>query len=274
MHRPDTRRPIFWRTPGYPLFLSWFYKSYGLYSAKFTPNRPAQLAALWLQIIASSLLPVFIFFLIYLLVGTLPIAWLTAWISVFHIGTVLASGHLLTEALALVFFVPYLIFFYKSFRMWNEGKPITSSWALSIILAALSLGIMAWIRPMGEFIAILSALFILALDNASWTIKFKKVGLFLFVFFAVTGGWYLRNYQLTGKIFFCPMFGPYLNSFCAPKILRDTTGHSLEDCIRLQYKKAIHAAKQDHMRAQRKGRIGSREQSALRSTRPIIKQRP
>lgn len=274
MHRADTMRPIFWRTPGYPLYLSWFYKQHGFYSPQFSPNRPAHLAALWLQILLSSLVPLFIFALIYLLVGILPIAWLTAWISVFHIGNVLASGYLLTEALALVFFVPYLIFFYKSFRIWTEGKPITSSWVFSIILSAFFLGIMAWIRPMGEFVAILSAMFICVLDNATWNIKFKKAGLFLLVFFAVTGGWYLRNYALTGKLFFCPMFGPYLNSFCAPKILRDTTNLSLENCIRMQYKKAVDAAQKDNMLAQRKGKIGCREQSALRCALPIIKKHP
>ena len=47
------QEPIFWRTPGYPWYLSWFYSWHGLRSGDFNANRAAQTAALWVQIVLS-----------------------------------------------------------------------------------------------------------------------------------------------------------------------------------------------------------------------------
>ncbi len=275
MHRPDTFTPIFWRTPGYPLFIAFFYNLFGITSPLFEQNTTAQKAALWTQIAISSIIPLLIFVLIYFLTNILTIAWLTAWIFVFHIGTVLASTYLLTEALSLVFFFPFLIFFYKDWRIYGEKKLGDSSpWIWYTILAALCLGIVAWIRPMGEFVAILTALLTLFLDNRSWKMKLKKIGLFILIFFLMTAPWYARNYRITGKIFFCPMFGPYLNSFCAPKILRDTTSMNLPQSIRYQYKKAKDAAQKDEITAYRCKKRGCKEMSALKVALPVLKQHP
>jgi len=275
MHRPDTLKPIFWRTPGYPLFLSFFYSRFGARSPKFTANRPAQIAALWVQIILASLIPLLIFALINMLTGMLAIAWMTAWISVFHLGMVLSSTHLLTESLSLLFFIPFVFFFYKGFRVWGENKEKKAiPWAKNIMLAALFLGLMAWIRPMGEFVSVVAALLIITLGQASWKIKGKKIALFFFIFFMVTGGWYLRNYQLTGKVFFCPMFGPYLNSFCAPKIIRDTTHLTLIQSIGLLYRQAQEVAQKNEIIAQRHGKVVCRELAATPIALPIIKAYP
>lgn len=48
-------------------------------------------------------------------------------------------------------------------------------------------------------------------------------------------GWYIRNYNATGHWFYCPMFGPYLQTFCVPKIIRRLTGKPLDECIRYAF---------------------------------------
>lgn len=275
MHRPDTKKPIFWRTPGYPFFLSFFYELYGVKSGGFSNNQSAQHAAIWTQLTISSLTPLFIFYLINMLTGISSIAWLIAWIFVFHIGTVLASTFLLTEALALCFFFPFLFFFYKSFHIRGaKGKNQNNTWIASIIMSALFLGITTWIRPMGEFVAVVSIFILALLGDCNIRTKIKKITLFLFIFFLVTSPWYLRNYNLTGKTFFCPMFGPYLNSFSAPKIIRNTRGFSLEKSIHMLYTLSEKQAKIDEIIALNNGKLGCKHHAALKIAIPIIWEHP
>ena len=64
---------------------------YGIFSAHFANNSKAQKAALWLQILLCSCIPLIIFFLSLSLVNNLTIAWITSWISVVHLGLVFAD---------------------------------------------------------------------------------------------------------------------------------------------------------------------------------------
>ena len=273
MHKMTTLEPIFWRTPGYPLFLAMFQKLVGFTSPQFSANHTAHHAAIWMQIFLSSLVPIFIFFLIYFLTQILSIAWIASWIWALHFGPILASTYLLTEALAIFFLIPFFLFFYKSFTTFGEPKRKVR-WAKNMALAGLFLGIATWIRPMGEFVSVVVAILIFCLDQASWKIKFKKVALFFLVFLAITGPWYLRNYKITEKIFFCPMFGPYLNSFCAPRILRDVTKIPLEKCHALLGREANERAQADDIEAYKKGKRSCKHKVALGVALGVIKRHP
>ena len=238
MHRPDNGEPIFWRTPGYPLYLAFFYTLFGLKSFDFKANAPAQSTSIWIQILFSSLIPIIIFFLAFMLTQTYLIAWASSLVAVFHPGMVLASTYLLTEGIALVFFYLFLLFLYPSTRpnglpQDERGKKKQRNWIVSITLAALMLSVYTWMRPMGEIIAIVSTGLLLFCARGSWKISFKKGTLFFLVFFASISPWYVRNYQLTGEWFFCPTSGPYFNCFCAPKILRRISNKPLEECHKL-----------------------------------------
>lgn len=218
MYRPDIQRPIFWRTPGYPWYLSFFYKKWGAPTTDFAQNAPAHKKALWVQIFLCSLLPLLAFWLALVLTASYPVAWLTALISVVHPGFILASAYLLTDGLAMLFFVLFLIFYYRSFVLWLESSRPPYNILINIAIAAVVLALYTWMRPMGQFIAIIAALLLLFSKNA-WHKKITQSLFFLIIFFALLAPWFVRNYRLTGHYFFCPLFGLYFNVFNAPKIL-------------------------------------------------------
>lgn len=234
MTRFDTNEPIFWRTPGYPLFLSIFYYIYHSCTADFSKNKDPFYAAILVQIFLCSWIPLLIFFLTRLLTGMLPLAWISAWISVIHLGFVLASCYILSDALALIFFLGFLYFFYQSFRLWFESPLKKANNRMMIIAsckAALLLALYTWIRPNGQFLVVV-VLVSMLIGSCSWRIKFSKIALFALIFFATLSGWYIRNHSITGHWFFCPMSGPYLQTFCAPKIIRRVSGQPLDTCIK------------------------------------------
>jgi len=226
MHRPDTKEPIFWRTPGYPLYLSPFYKLFGISGTKICDNCATILTALWVQIIINSCIPFIILLLAYLITQSTALALIAAWISVFHLGLTIASMVLLSEGIALILFFLFLLYFFK--------PPSTKN----IFIATLALAAFTWVRPMGQFVAIISAglLFLRMLPN--WRSGLQKALLFISLFFLAISPWYIRNYQLTGHWFFCPMFGRYLNSFNAPKIIRRVKGIPLNKSIAIMYNRA------------------------------------
>lgn len=241
MTKLDSGRPVFWRVPGYPWYLSNFYKAHGLKTLRFEDYEKAQKNSIWFQLFLCSFIPIIIFFLALTLTGSLSVSWLTAGISALHTGLILASTFLLTEGLALIFFYLFLLFFFKTFRAIGE-QPNPYPWQKNMVLAALALGTATWIRPMGEFVSVASALLILLFAQDNLALKLRKIALFMLVFFATIAPWYMRNYALTGQLFYCPMFGLYLNVFTAPKVLRATEGIPLQQAWEtLQRKASVNA---------------------------------
>ncbi len=222
-------QPIFWRTPGYPAYLMPFYKYFGVTSGNFEDNAPAQKASIWLQILVSSFIPLVIFALAYLMTQLYFVANIAMWIAVVHLGLVLASTFLLTEGISLIFFYAFLFLLYK--LILQEPKKLL----LTALGAAAMLSIYTWIRPMGECTGLWAAFLIFVAGKGSWKQTAKKSLLFAIPFFLTLTPWYVRNYQLTDEFFFNPTGGPYLNCFCAPKIVRHVRGGKLEDiCKELQ----------------------------------------
>lgn len=227
-----TGRPIFWRTPGYPFYLSQFYSNHHTPNSGFKYFTHAHKKALWVQIVLCSCLPVLVFQLAFVLTATLPVAWLAALISVFHVGFVLASTYLLTDALAMLFFMLFLIFLFSHRTFYH------------VILSALSLSIFTWLRPNGQFIGII-AMLLLLFSQDPWLTKLKKIVLFFTVFALTLFPWFYRNYKLTDQWFFCPLFGLYLNAFNAPKILARTENIPLKEAHKQLSDAAGHVAAQE-----------------------------
>ncbi len=250
LRRLDNKWPTFWRTPGYPLYLAAFYKLYGVQKPQFNENILAQKAALWVQILLSSFTPILIFFLVLSLLPLISLAWIIAWIFVFHLGFVLTSGYVSTEALSMLLFFCYLIFFYKRYRFIGEGSGYTIPPWWHIALCALFLGAYTWIRPMGQFVAVVT-LVLLACAAVPWKRKLANVALFAAIFFGSLSPWIIRNYHFTGKIFFWPGSGPNLVCFSVPKILRRLTGQSFGECHSRMMKQVNVGIIEDYTRLQR-----------------------
>lgn len=271
MRRPDTQKPLFWRTPGYPAYLSLFYNLYGLKSFNFSDNSQAQKSSIWLQIFLSSFLPILIFFLGFTITQSYLISIIASWFSVFHLGFVLASTYLLTDALALLFFIIFLLFFYKHFM--NGNKKIINY--KHIILSSFALAIFTWMRPMGQFIAIFATL-LLFLSNVQLNLKFKSALLFIICFFISISPWYIRNYNLTGKIFFCPLFGPYLTVFSAPKIKSTLENIPLIEAHKILSIQGGQQAEKDNIEANlnNSSKVVCSELSCVKVALPIILAHP
>lgn len=267
MHRPDNKQPIFWRTPGYPLFLTPFYELWPNSGTAFSDYSPAHQAAIWVQIILCASIPLLIFYLALLLTQIPLIAWIAAWLSVVHLGLVLSSNFILTEGIGVLLFLLFLLFYYKNF---GEQK----TWISNSIFAALFLGIFTWMRPMGQFVAVVVSGIMFLFDTSKFTKRLKKIALFLFIFGMSVAPWYVRNHALTGQWFFCPMSGPYLNSFSAPKIIRAVQGMPLEDCIRLLYKIAGQKAQLAKEALSGTGYVLARETICGAVAWPIIREYP
>ena len=223
MSTPGNNQPMFWRTLGYPAYLSWFYTFHGIRSGDFNDNHAAQQMALWIQLLLCSLIPLIILYLAHLLTRSWPVAWLSSIIAVFHIGFVLASTYLLTEGIGMIFFYLFLIFLFK---LLLDPSP---RWVTTCLMTTLMLSIFTWIRPMGEFVGVLTMLLIACAAPGTFKTRMYKSLTFAIPFLTSLLPWYIRNYRLTGEWFYCPLSGIYLNVFCAPKILRRTMGISLID---------------------------------------------
>ena len=271
MHNPDGR-PIYWRTPGYPALLNFFYEPKNCFD--FEKYYPYHARVIWFQIILCSLLPLCAYILTMLLTQSPALAWIVAGISVVHTGFVLASSYLLTDAIAQIFFILFLIFFLPNFSFFKKPQPFMRP-LIAFCIAALFLALYTWMRPMGQFIALGSAIMLL-FSNAQFKQKTVWAFCFLLLFFVSISPWFYRNYKLTGSAFFCPLFGLYLNVFNAPKILSRVANIPLKEAhSHLSYASAMLASQEQTAYQQQKSTLKvCPEMICLKTALPLIVAHP
>ncbi|MBM3893485.1 hypothetical protein FJ365_03755 [Candidatus Dependentiae bacterium] len=179
-----------YRLPGYPLFLACWYA--------LAEN--GLMLGLYIQILLASLIPLLVFLLAHILFPLMPcIAYTAGWVTTFHLGFVLFAGMVATETVAVILLLLVLLILLQ-----EQG----------LAAAGFLLGFLSLIRPVGHYLVILIACWLL------WQrYSYKKVGLFLGSWFLVVLPWLLRNFLLVGGICFHTLPGIHFLQYSAAAVV-------------------------------------------------------
>lgn len=201
----------FYRLPGYPIFLS-------VIQTLFHGD---QCKAMALQCVLASLVPVLMFVLSLLIFpGAVRCARLVAMFSVLHVGFVMYAGILSTEALFLLLFLLFCIVL------------LQSSW----VSAGVLLGLASLVRPMGHYIVILIVFYMLL-------IRLKGYLSFVLSWLVTVSPWLIRNFLLTGALFFHSLPGLHFLQYSAVGVVTqrdDCSYFQGRDVLFAQWHKRVH----------------------------------
>ena len=192
--------PLFYRLPGYSVFLAALYALVGVNVWK----------ALLLQILLAATIPLLIKRFVLVLTQRSDLARITSWLSVIAPGYMIFSGLLLTD---MLFAWLFLCFCIALLRMINRGGALSASAGAGFLLGVLSL-----VRPVGHLLLPFLLLFILFFLQASWVRKFTAAAALGGVWALVAGSWLLRNFLLTGFVFFHTLPGPHFINHVAVRV--------------------------------------------------------
>lgn len=222
--------PNFYRVPGYPIYLGLFYKCFG----------DSPIAALWVQIILASLIPILIFLLsLAIFPNRKRLAMAASAYSVMHLGLVLYSGFLMTETLFLLFFIGFLLFFFS----YKHNPKL-------LAVAGFLLGVASLIRPVGHYVIGLTLL-VMLLQKGLLNDKIRN-GLLLFGAWLVpVAMWLARNFILTGHIFFHTLPGGHFLNLSASRVVMQAEDITYQQA-RMKVSSEAHKAMRDKQRQNKK----------------------
>ncbi len=224
----------YYRLPGYSLFLA------GLLQF-FQQN---VWYALLVQTIVMSLIPLLCFVLVLsIFPANVMLARLTALGVAVNLGMVLYAGMIATEPLCLIFmllfFIAYLpvvlgtTFFCHPELVSGSIRINTKLLALSALAGAF-LGCASLIRPVGHYVLPLAIALVLLVSALRWRQKLLYSTGLLSGWLAIVSWWLLRNYLLTGAIFFHSLPGLHFLQYTGANIIMQRDG-----CTYLQARSAI-----------------------------------
>jgi hypothetical protein len=125
---------------------------------------------------------------------------------------------LMTESLFCFFFFLFLILFFKNFNYFfcKHGLNDSTQSFGSLFVAGMCLGIACLIRPVGPYFIILF-LIMLLFSDAKLSLRIKRFFVFFFAWLLAVLPWLLRNYLLTGFLFFHTWNGVhFMHYFASP----------------------------------------------------------
>ncbi len=206
----------FYRLPGYSIFLA----ATNIFN-DFNNS-------LIIQIILSCFIPILIFYLsLMLFPANVLLAKLAALLSCFDVGFVVFSGLAMTDGLFLLFFLIFLIFyFYKRTRSRIKSPFLAFK---KLFISGIFLGLASMFRPVGHYLIFLvivlillgfnnPKLYLFKFDRVKLLIKFKNIACIFLGWFVAVLPWLLRNYLLTGCLFFSTLPGIHFIKHGAARI--------------------------------------------------------
>jgi 4-amino-4-deoxy-L-arabinose transferase-like glycosyltransferase len=195
----------FYRLPGYPLFLAACYNFFG--------EHP--IAALCVQAFVGALIPIILFFLTRLIFKDAPaVGYLAAFVCCVHTGYIIYAGLVMSETLFAFLFILFCLVFFHALE--NKGRAIYQGLLFGI--AGLILGLASLVRPVGIFVLLLGIGYIFFFYHRLVAEKILASVAISVGWLAVVGVWLLRNFLITGYLFFHTLSGPHFINHVAIKL--------------------------------------------------------
>ena len=196
--------PTYYRLPGYPLFLV----------AGFTLFSNSLFATLLLQVFLASFIPVGIFLLSCVLFPqTMAYARCAALVATVYAGFIIYAGIIDTESLCLLFLLLFFILFFYALDHVNRVK--------LLFLSGIFLGLASLVRPIGHYILVLALIYVVVGQTA------LKSSLSLFIGWLIpVSPWLIRNFLLTGALFFHSLPGVHFLQFTAAPVVASVSSVS------------------------------------------------
>ena len=195
----------FYRLPGYPYFLALLYKI----TYKNIPW--AQL----LQVVITSVTPILVGVLSLVLIPKKYfVAAALAVLSAVHVGFVLYTGMVATEG---IFLVLILLFYILFFSVYEPGQKVSfnKKRIYSAAAAGIVLGLLSMVRPVGHYLLLASIILLFIFTAYSWRHKLLLAGTLSVGWLSIVIWWLLRNWLLTGYIFFHTLPGLHFMQYSA-----------------------------------------------------------
>jgi hypothetical protein len=202
--------PTCYRLPGYPFFLAAGFALFG--QSLFT--------TLLLQVLLASFMPIGIFLLTYVLYPqSITVAKYAAIIASVHAGFILYAGMIATESLCLLFLVLFFILFFYAIRAHTspelvERVEVWSAASRILFFAGILLGFASLMRPVGHYILVLALMYVIAQKQTLKKILSLSLG-----FLIPVSPWLIRNFLLTGALFFHSLPGLHFLQFTAAPVV-------------------------------------------------------
>lgn len=201
--------PTFYRLPGYPFFLASGFWLFG----------QSLFATLLVQLFLTCCIPVGIFLLAYVLYPySIIVAKYAAIIATVHTGFIIYAGMIASESLCLVFLLLFFIPFFYASRAHTSPELVerVEVWSATSMLffSGIFLGVASLMRPVGHYLLALALIYCVLKKQA-----LKNSVFLVFGWLIPLIPWLIRNFLLTGALFFHTLPGLHFLQFTAAPVL-------------------------------------------------------